>query len=305
MSLSKLPIDERIGVSAHFLPATHGETIYDAIRLASEAGFAGFEIIPSLDQAQLGYPENHPNVGIDLVEATPAERKRLKQALKVFKWVTIHGPNLDWNLASANRHMRRMTEEYYDRCIDFAGELGAAAVTFHRGHATDGYIRDAQKLWQYDLAYARRAIKLARRVKVPIGYESGVIPPHQYVCERVGGWGINLDLGHAYMTVFSDENFFKFFDAFKGRIVEIHHNGVNQFWGKYMEHQPTHLNNMIDYQGTYERLREDGYAGPIICEIQGQDIPSMLRHSRESKEMICGIWNGTLKLKDRWYAGKP
>ena len=77
----KLSIDDRIGISTHFLPATHGEDIYRAIELVHEAGFAGFEVVPTLDQAQLGYPENHPNVGIDLFEASDADLDRLKDAL--------------------------------------------------------------------------------------------------------------------------------------------------------------------------------------------------------------------------------
>ncbi len=100
------PIEDRIGISTHFLPSTHGEDISDAIRLVADAGFSGFEIVPTLDQAQLGYPENHPNVGLDLFEATDADLDRLADALQVFEWTTVHSPHLDWNLASANRHLQ-------------------------------------------------------------------------------------------------------------------------------------------------------------------------------------------------------
>jgi sugar phosphate isomerase/epimerase len=117
----------------------------------------------------------------------------------------------------------------------------------------------------------------------------------------VEGWGINMDIGHAYMSVHEDEPYFRFFDEFKGRMAEIHHNGVNHYWGRYMEHQPPHLNNMIDFQRTYERLRDDGYEGPIVCEIQGMDIAQVIRHCQESKDMISGIWHGTLSMKNRWY----
>jgi len=79
-------------------------------------------IVSTLDQAQIGYPENYPNVGIDLFEANSSDIARLKEALSVFKWVTVHSPHLDWNLASANRHLRRLTAEYFDRCFEFAVE---------------------------------------------------------------------------------------------------------------------------------------------------------------------------------------
>ena len=67
-----------------------------------------------------------------------------------------------------------------------------------------------------------------------------------------------------------------------------------------MEQQPPHMNNVIDYQKVFEDLREINYQGPIICEIQGNDIQQMITHCQEAKEMIIGIWNNTRKLKKRW-----
>ena len=295
------PIEDRIGISTHFLPSTHGEDIFDAIRLVSDAGFAGFEIVPTLDQAQLGYPENHPNVGLDLFEATDADLDRLADALSVFEWTTIHSPHLDWNLASANRHLRKLTWDYYDRCIELALRLKSAAMTFHMGGATWGFQRDKQVVWDLNLEYAQHAADLARPHTLPIGFEAGGLDLLKYVCDRVPGWGINLDIGHAYMAVHTDDAFFRYLDTFKGRIAEIHHNGVNHYWGRYMEHQPPHLNNTIDFPGTYHRLRDDGYTGPIVCEIQGMDIPQVIRHCQESKGMICRLWNDTLTMPNRWY----
>jgi sugar phosphate isomerase/epimerase len=295
-----LPIQDRIGISTHFMPSTHGEDIFDAIRMVHEAGFRGFEIVPTLDQAQLGYPENYPNVGIDLFEATAGEIARLKEALSVFDWVTVHSPHLDWNLCSANRHLRRLTCEYYDRCLEFAAELGAVAMTYHGGRATWGFVRHPERIWEHNVEYARHLMPQAEELGIPVGFEAGSLEYLKYVCDRVAGWGINLDIGHAYMSAGTDEGFFAYISEFQGRIAEVHHNGVNHYWGGYMEHQPPHLNNTIDFQRTYERLREIGYQGPVVCEIQGQDIAQVVRHCQESKDMIVGIWNGTRRLSQRW-----
>lgn len=294
-------IENRIGISTHFMPSTHGEDIFDAIRMVHEAGFKGFEVVPTLDQAQLGFPENYANVGVDLFEAGDKEVQRLKEALSVFEWVTVHSPHLDWNLSSANRHLRRLTWEYYDRCLEFAGELKAAAMTYHMGKTTWGFQRSNQVMLDQNLEYAQHAIGRAGELGIPIGFEAGGLRALKYVCDRVEGWGINLDIGHAYMSAGNDEGFFAYIDELGGRIAEIHHNGVNHYWGKYMEHQPPYLNNMIDFQRTYGRLKEIGYGGPIVCEIQGQDIAQVIRHCAASKEMICGIWNGTLRMQNRWY----
>ena len=299
-----LSIEERIGVSTHFLPSTHGEDIFDAIHMVHKAGFEGFEIVPTLDQAQLGYPENHPNVGIDLFEATSEDIDLLKEALRVFKWVTVHAPHVDWNLSSPNRHLRKLTWEYYDKCFQFAIEIGAISITYHLGHQIPGYVRDQKKIRDYNVDYARHLIQKAKRHKIAVGFETGSFEDLKYVCDRVEGWGINLDIGHAYMIAGTDKGFFDYIDEFKEKIVEVHHNGVNQYWGGYMEHQPVHLNNMIDFQGVYEKLKEIGYAGPIVCEIQGQDIKQVIEHCQEAKEMISGIWNGTRPLKERWNVPK-
>ena len=294
------PIEHRIGISTHFMPATHGEDLFDAIRVVHEAGFHGFEVVPTLDQAQLGYPENFPNVGIDLFEASADDVARLKDALAVFDWVTVHSPHLDWNLASANRHLRRLTAAYYDKCFDLAVALGAAAMTYHGGGPTWGFVRHQEQVWQFNVDYAAALMPRAREHGIPVGFEAGTLDYLKHVCDRVDGWGINLDLGHAYMAAGSDDGFFAYIDEFQGRIAEVHHNGVNHYWGKYMEHQPPHLNNTIDFQRVYQRLGEIGYEGPIVCEIQGHDIAQVIRHCEESRQMVVGIWDGTRRLSQRW-----
>ena len=60
------------------------------------------------------------------------------------------------------------------------------------------------------------------------------------------------------------------------------------------------MNNMIDFQGTYTMLKEIGYTGPIVCEIQGQDIAQVIRHCVESRDMIVGIWKEDRQLSERW-----
>lgn len=293
-------IENLIGISTHFMPSTHNETIHDAIRMVSEAGFKGFEVVPSLDQAQLGYPFNYPNVGFDLFEATSKQIAELKQALSVFDWVTVHAPHLDWNLASVNRHLRKLTWDYFDKCLEFALEIEAAALTYHLGGQTFGYLRDVEDVNRYNVEYARHVSALAAGSGIPLGFEAGGLGGLKSICDSVEGWGINLDIGHAYMAAGSDEGFFAYIEQLGDRIVEIHHNGVNRYWGGYMEHQPPHMNNTIDFQRTYDRLAEIEYKGPIVCEIQGQDIEQVIEHCQESKEMICGIWTGSRKLRKRW-----
>ena len=300
MSPLDLPIERRIGVSTHFMPSVHGEDIFRAIELAHAAGFAGFELVPSEDQGQIGFPHNVHDVGIDLLDASATTLSRLKDSLSAFDWVTVHGPHLDWNLASANRHFRQLTRDYYDRCFEFAVELGAATATFHGGGGTWGFIRPAEDAARYSCEYAEHLIQRAKQANMPVGFEAGGLDFLEYVCDRVDGWGINLDIGHAYMNARSDDGFFAYIDRLGSRVVEVHHNGVCHYWDGFVEHLPVHLNNTIDYQGTYDRLKALDYRGPIVCEIMGPDIGEALRHCREAKALICDIWNGAIRLPERW-----
>ena len=121
------------------------------------------------------------------------------------------------------------------------------------------------------------------------------------IIDEVGGnFGLNLDLGHAMMADKRDEVLIEYVEHFQERIKEVYMNGVNHYWGGFMEHQPVHMNNVIDYQTVFEKLREVNYQGPVILEIQGNDLEQMLIHCQEAKEMITGIWNKTRKLRTRW-----
>lgn len=43
-----------------------------------------------------------------------------------------------------------------------------------------------------------------------------------------------------------------------------------------------HLNNTIDCQRVYSFLRNSSFKGPIVCEIQAEDIEQTIDHCLES-----------------------
>lgn len=299
-------ISDRIGPSTHFMPRTEGESIYDAIDAAYEAGFGAFELVPTEDQAQIGWPTNHPNIGITPKKLDAKDRKFLRDALSVFKVRTIHSPHVDFNIASANRELRKVSTQAYDDILQLAIELEIPTVTFHPGRSTRGYMRDSKDWAKYEIEYGKRASIFAEEHNLEVGYEVCNKFEHmRLIVDGVGGnFGLNLDLGHAMMADRRDEVLIEYIGYFQGRIKEIHMNGVNHYWGGFMEHQPVHMNNVIDYQAVFEKLREIDYQGPIILEIQGNDLEQMLVHCQEAKEMIIGIWNKTRKLRRQWNKGQ-
>ena len=297
-----MQVQDRIGISTHFMPSTHGEDIFDAVRLVAEAGFRGFEIVPTKDQAQIGWRYNHPNVGIEPLEMSGQQIEELKDALSVFEFVTVHSPHLGINIASTNRHVRAASERVYMSCLELAVRLGVQVVTFHPGGDTWGYVSAPEVRVGREIEMGCRILRFAQDHGLKVGYEVCASFEHmKRIVNGVGGeFGLNLDIGHALMGVGSDDWLELYASEFKGRIYEVHLNGVCHYWGGFMEHQPPHLNNAIDYQATFVRLRDDGYEGPFICEIQGNDLEQVIRHCQETKDMLCGIWRGELRLRERW-----
>ncbi len=302
MSEDIMDITDRIGPSTHFMPKIKGESIYDAINAADEAGFRAFELVPTEDQAQIGWPTNYPNIGITPKNLDAKERRRLRHALSVFKTQTIHSPHLDFNIASANRELRKISIQAYDEILELAIDLQIPTVTFHPGHATWGYVRDPKEWAKYEIEYGEKALVFAEKHNLEVGYEVCNNFEHmKLIVDEVGGnFGLNLDLGHAMMADKRDEVLIEYIEHFQERVKEIHMNGVNHYWGGFMEHQPVHMNNVIDYQTVFEKLREVNYQGPVILEIQGNDLEQMLIHCQQTKEMVIGIWNKTRKLRTRW-----
>ena len=297
-----MDIAHRIGVTTHFMPAVNNEDIFKAINKFRNAGFAGFEIVPSKDQGQIGWPKTWYNIGIEPDDLTEKDIERLKEALGQFKFVTIHSPHVGFNLSGTNRYVREISKRIYNSCLELAIKLDVKIVTFHPGFNERPHQRPEKESIQFNIEYGKSILPLARLHGIKIGYE--VCDTFEVMREIIDGIGedfsLNLDIGHALMNENSDSWLEKYCSHFKGRIVEVHMNGVNHYWGQFMEHQPPHLNNAIDYQATFERLKADGFEGPVICEIQGNDLEQVIEHCQEAKEMIVGIWNGTRKLKKRW-----
>ena len=80
-------------------------------------------------------------------------------------------------------------------------------MTYHGGGDTWGFVRKEADMLEYNAEYARHVIARAKQLRMPIGFEAGGLKFLKYVCERVDGWGINLDIGHAYMSAGTDEGF--------------------------------------------------------------------------------------------------
>ncbi len=294
-------IAQRIGISTHFLPSTHGETLEDAIRMVAEAGFGAFELVPVEWQAQIGWPHNIPNVGCWMRELSPDDRRRLREQLSAFPIRTVHSMHLDVSIASPNRGIRDESLRQYRECLQLAVDLDAPVVTSHCAGGTWGYQRDPEELIEAELGFGREMVAFARDHGLQVGYEvTASFERLKRVLDEVEGLGLNFDIGHAAM---SGPDPMKWLQHFAGRIVEVHFNAVCHYWGRFMEHVPVNRNNVLDYNTLLPAIRDSGFEGPIICELQGNDIAQVIQVCREAREMIVGIWKDRLRLEGRWYTG--
>lgn len=293
-------IEKRIGVSTHFMPSIHGESLEDAISMVSKAGFTCFELVPVEFQAQIGYPYNHPNVGVWPRTLTSEERRAIKDRLSVFDLCTVHGPHLDVNIASSNGGIREESVRQYMECLQLAVDLGIEIVTFHMGRQTSGFIRSAEDMVKYGIQFAQKAVEFAKAHGLKVGYETGGYNSLKKVFENFSpqAFGLNLDLGHAAMQRIG---LLQWIESFGDRLVEVHFNSVCHYWGGFMEHTPVRRNNVIDFQTVIPKLKNIGFEGPIVCELQGNDIQQMIEVCQEAKNLIVRLWKAPPSEKmDPW-----
>ena len=281
----------RFGVSTHFLPATHGETLLRAIEMVRAAGFGGFELVPADYQGNIGYPYTVRNVGVWPRTFGKEARSELAEALRPFAFVTVHSPNLGVNIASINPGIREECVRQYMEIMELAVDVGAEIVTWHCGKLTDGFVSPAEDIIARDLDFGRRALDYARAHRLHVGYE--VTAPFARLSRELDElgpeFGLNLDIGHAAMGDVPPEGWI---DRYGDRIIEVHFNSVFQLWdpGVFVEHQPMERNNVINYPAVFGRLKARNYQGPIVLEMLGNDIPQALDVCRRAMDGIVRLW---------------
>jgi len=277
-----------VGISTHFLPSAHGESLLDASDLVARAGFGGFELVPADFQGVIGSPTTIRNVGLWPRTFSQRERARLRDALACFRTVTIHAPHLGVNIASINPGWRAESRRQYFECLELALDLGVSTVTFHHGGQTQGFIAPEQEVTDHCIAFAREATAFARKHGLTLGYEVGsfrIIDASIRAC-RSRRFGVNLDMGHAVMGGLAPEEWVK---RLPGKTVEVHVNSVTKDWSGFIEHQPLDRNNVIDYGAVFAALLAEGFRGPYIFELRGLDIPDTIDICSRARETLTKL----------------
>ncbi|MDD5698755.1 MAG: sugar phosphate isomerase/epimerase [Victivallaceae bacterium] len=279
---------EKIGISTWFLPATGGESFSDITAMIAEAGFNGLEISLGFG-GTIGHPYTIPSIGLWPRDFDRGKRKRLRDELSGFDFVTVHAPHVGINIASVNPGIREESARQYIESVEFASDIGASIVTFHPGGPTPGVIMPEEMINEYDISFGKAVIHYAKERKVKINYEvTKAFVSQEKVLSALPGMGLTLDIGHA---VLNGTDPLVWMESFRDRITEVHLNSVTKMWHGYVEHQPWDRNNVLDYPQILQKLRDIAYAGPFIFELQGIDVAQTLKICKKAQKMFLDIWN--------------
>lgn len=294
-------IESRIGISTHVLP---GVSLDEAINAVARAGFRAFELVPADWQCVVGHPRMIRNAGVWPRTFGKTERAALRKQLEVFEIVTVHSPHLGGlNIAAINPGIREESRRQDRELIEFAADIGAASVTFHPGNV----VQDSCHGWEDDfhrlnIEFARELAELAEKFDLPVGFETAEGDPNVGdIVDRVGRdhFGMHLDVCNSYAwEIFpklrnpdaAHAELERVIGRYGPRLTEVHVHGAFHWWGGVLTHQSFQRNNVIDWPRILRKLKEAGYAGPLILEIQSIDLAAVLQDARSAKDLLIAAW---------------
>ena len=295
LKIDKVPETEKlIGVSTFFM-IDEGEGLEKALNTASEAGFQVLEIVPTIVQGNIGYPETKKSLGFCLDDITSKKMSALKKWASSFSCLTVHSPNLDLNIASHNPGIRKESQRQYIQCIDFAKELGARSVTFHPGITNRGeFFGDDDFIEECNIEFGLKVKKLLDRENIISGYENvaGIrFEMLRKIIEEIDSprFGLCLDVGHCYLA--PDAKPLKILDSLNHKIVEIHLYGTYHRPDRGFEtHQPLEMEDCMDFEKFFSILKSKNVKSPLILEILAPSIRSYMEFCVSAKKCILKRW---------------
>jgi hexulose-6-phosphate isomerase len=235
------------------------------LKLAQEAGFAGFEI----DLTEDG-PVN--------LKSGPRELKKVRRQVEA-AGLELSGlaTGLYWgaNAASADEAVRRKAAGILEREIECAAGLGLDAVLVVPGAVGVDFIPGVETV-PYDVAYeraqqfVRAALPLAERRRVTLGIDNVwnkfLLSPLEmrafvdgFESERVGSY---LDVGNALLTGYPEH----WVKVLSKRICRVHFKDFRRNVGT-ADGFCDLLSGDVDWPAVMKALREIGYDGWIAAEM--------------------------------------
>ena len=269
-------MEEYMGVQTLLMKERGSQTDARAIGLAvnriKDVGFKAIEIVPAQFNSVAG-----KEAAIFLENTYPeAERRNLKNLLKAFRVVTVHGSNITIPIQSIQDKKNEGLWRPYLELMRFARDIGAHIVTFHSLKRPEaGPLTDAERA-DYHIEFGKLAARYAREWNLLAGFE--LATDYKFflenrIIDRIGSerFGYLFDVGHValYFPESSDitGSVLQVVEASVDRIFEFHAGGVNLTSQGLREHRPLDADNILDHGRLMELLARKKYRNPIIFEI--------------------------------------
>lgn len=224
----------------------------DAVRRASELGFASWEIMLEGNHLQRDYTEVK-----ELADS---------YGLELF----VHAPFSDLNIASLNERIRRETLSQIFEAIEIADFLELTIITLHTGRLSPLGMLFREKAWETNLGSIREILDFSSDFNVRPCLENMPNFPGAFCCkieelQRILDMhpelGLTLDIAHAHTC--GDET--EYVKELKDRMLHVH---LHDNSGDSDSHSAVGEGN-IDFTRVMRHLKD--FSGHMIIETRTED----------------------------------
>jgi sugar phosphate isomerase/epimerase len=271
-----MTLEERLGVQTLLLSEKGGRrdarAIASAVKQIGDAGFKAIEIVP----AQFHVVEGREAAAFLERAFDAEERRNLKNLLKSFRAVTVHGSNMIVRVPPGRDEKRDDLWRPYLELMRFARDVGAQVVTFHSFQPAAGSGLTTEEMIGYYTEFGTLAAKYAEECGLLAGFELATNYDfflENKIIERSGSqrFGYLFDLGHVALHFAGSEDItasvLQVVEDCLDQVIEFHAGGVHLTSQGLREHRPLDQNNLLDHGKLMKLLERKNYRGPIIFEI--------------------------------------
>lgn len=269
-------MEEYIGVPTALMMDPDDKTEVQAIKFAvnriRDAGFKAIELAPAQFK-----PVSGRNAEIFLENAFGEEERRgLREILKPFRIVTVHGSNIIIHVPEGEEKKKEELWRPYLELMRFARDVGARLVTFHSLQSPKGGNLTNEELIHCHVEFGKLAAEYAQRWDLFAGFELATnfkFFLENGIISRIGSrrFGFLFDLGHVALHFAKSADItipvLQVAEEYIDKIFEFHAGGVQLTPQGLREHRPLDSLNILDHGKVLELLERKKFSGPIIFEI--------------------------------------
>jgi sugar phosphate isomerase/epimerase len=252
----------------------YGIDLFEAIRKTKLLGFQGM-------MNMVGGESHSSSMGefptFNWYNLDEAGKRKLKEALKDFKHITLHQ---SW-------------DDRWRDWVDCAEYLGAEMLTIHDDVARESYFPEILKY-----------IK-GKRIKIGIENVDGKFDDHVELIKSIDNpqVGATIDVGHCAIffeevreiqdigerTKKANELILRLIRELGKRVYHFHLHNVRNVEGKFIDHRCV-SEGIIDFKRIFSLLKEIGYKGLFDIELEERDREEKASQSGEYLTKILSIF---------------